>query len=113
MPILGASAGHRRWIDILRAQLLEGFSFSQYRRGASAFSPIVCLAHGLVPADPLEASRLALVKFTDDCQLALAAAPEAARAPNGIAYATASRGIADRLVGFLQAAGAVPAGGVA
>ena len=43
-------------IDVVRYKFLSGFTFRQYLHGAAAFSTIVGLTAGLVPADPLAKS---------------------------------------------------------
>src|SRR3984893_3382125 len=61
MTIIDTSAETRRLIDVVRSKFLSGFTFRQYLHGAAAFSTIVGLTAGLVPADPEtgDATRIA------------------------------------------------------
>src|ERR1700688_289741 len=60
MTIIEIRAGTRRFIDVVRSKVLSGFTFRQYLHGAAAFSTIVGLTAGLVPADPLAKSTPSL-----------------------------------------------------
>lgn len=98
-------------MDVARNERLSGWKFQLFKRGRLAsHSPIVILsATGSPPDDPLACSALVAVAHSGEVKSALASAPDA-REP--VAYVCSVVTLANDLIDWFCAAGAVSAGAV-